>query len=149
MSVFSLSACAWYDDGFYGGDVYRDYPVYHSYPRTYSNFSTGYYGGYYSGGYRRGCYDRDYYYHSHSGSDHVDTRNLRVVGGSTGGKEKPKGEHSLDWYRDRGYDTRKLKLADPQGDVYHRSSSSSHKSSASSSSSHHKSSDDDHRKRGH
>jgi hypothetical protein len=160
-AALSASSCV-YDPGIYSDSGYSsyddDYPSanyhpgytssYRSYPRTYGSFSTGYYSSYGGHGYcsvcrRNPCGCSSYRRHDHDDHDTVhsfkklDSSNLRVVGGSTGSKVRPQGEHSLDWYKDRGYDTSRMKFRDEHGHTFGgsnvRSSSSSSRSSSSSS----------------
>lgn len=42
----------------------------------------------------------------------------RIAGGSTGSKTKPKGYHSVSWYKSRGYDVNKLTLKNEKGQTY-------------------------------
>ncbi|NNE90424.1 MAG: hypothetical protein HKN23_02150 [Verrucomicrobiales bacterium] len=106
-------------------------------------FSPSYYPGRYSPGlydsYRRHPYasplshrHHDYHrYHNHRAHDHSDHRepeknlvhrpgSYRITGGSTGSKVKPKGYHSIDWYKKRGYDVNKLRLETEEGDPYRK-----------------------------
>jgi hypothetical protein len=112
-------SCVAYDEGrhpssAYEGTIYREQPG-------------PYVGGYYSppgpvpfgvaqGGYHdapRLDHDLRRLPHGHDGR--LDKDNLRIVGGPLGGKDKPEGIHSVEWYRDRGYNLNKLKVEDKDG----------------------------------
>jgi hypothetical protein len=122
-----LSSCVAYDEGRspssgYGGAIYHEPPG-------------PYVGGYYSqpgpvpfgivhGGYRddpRVDHDLRRLPHGHDGR--LDKDNLRIVGGPLGGKDKPEGIHSAEWYRDRGYNLNKLKVEDKDGTPFRPGSS--------------------------
>lgn len=123
-------SCVAYDEGRfpssgYEGAIYRESPG-------------PYVGGYdppgpvpigiVHGGYRDD--PRDDYDHRHLPRGHdgrLDKDNLRIVGGPLGGKEKPEGIHSADWYRDRGYNLNKLKVEDKDGTPLRHSESRSDK----------------------
>ncbi len=149
----AASSCTVYDP-----EVYGNYPVsgggggyaarYDAPPprlAPHGYISTGYSTSF---GSHPGHRDDDYYRAQQSrsqrpGSDSnrdVDKDRLRIVGGDLDGMKKPKGEHSLDWYHDRGFDFKKVKLEDSDGDRY--------KSQSKSSSNNKKDDDDDDKKSG-
>jgi hypothetical protein len=83
-----------------------------------------------------------HYYHSsrhrdhssYSKSSHSETKlkhrpnSYQIAGGSVGrGRTKPKGFHSVDWYKKKGYDVSKLKLRNEKGEYYGKKSSSKKK----------------------
>ena len=147
-AVLASASCVYdpgvYSEGGYYGDDYG--PSYSGYPRSYGSYSTGYYS---SWGSSRSycsicrhnpctCSSRRYSsYHSDDCDDHhssssslhsfktLDSKSLRVVGGDLDGKARPRGEHSLDWYKDRGYNTSKMKFQDEHGHRYGGSSARS------------------------
>lgn len=133
-----ISSCVAYDDGYYSSGVedggsYSDHSAPYdggSYPPPRpvpaGTFTTGYYHSH--GGYRHDDPRVDYYRRTQpvqQPRDHdgrLDKNNLRIVGGPLGGKTKPEGVHSADWYRDRGYNLNKLKVEDKDGTPYRSSS---------------------------
>jgi hypothetical protein len=165
-AALGASSCVYdpgvYSDGGYGS--YDDYPSadyhpahtssYGGYPRTYGSYSTSYYSSY--GGHahcsvcrRNPCACSSHRHHDHDDHDTVhsfsklDSSHLRIVGGSTGGKARPQGEHSLQWYKDRGYNTSNLKFRDEHGHTFggsnaRSSSSRSHDDDDDHKSSHHR-----------
>lgn len=152
LAAFVLTAAScMYDPGVYSeGGYSSDYlgggysPGYSSYPRSYGSYSTGYYSSWGSGhGYCSICRHNPCTCSSHryssrsrddcddhrSGTLHsfktLDSKTLRVVGGDLDGKARPRGEHSLEWYKDRGYNTSKMKFEDEHGHRYGGSSARS------------------------
>ena len=95
------------------------------YGRTGVNHYPGYHGGH---------SNRSHSSHSSSHSSHSSSNlkhrpnSYQIAGGSVGrGRTQPKGYHSIDWYKKKGYDVSKLKLRNEEGESYGSKGSSKKK----------------------
>jgi len=145
VACFCLSSCAvgpadWsgpgavYGPRYYNG--YGGYPAYSGYPAGVG--SRPYYGRarYYSsrchscGHYPCRCRHRssshDHQRHHDRGED-PGKREYRIIAGDLEGKKKPENFHSLDWYHERGYSLKDLKIETEKGKTVDRRPSSKKK----------------------
>lgn len=119
VGVDGYPAAYYDDDGYAGGYDYAPRTYYHS-P---SYYSAGY--GYSRYRYNRDCDDN----HSHSSSrSNDDDRKIKLVGGNDGRHgSRPEGWHSVEWFKDRGYNLNKYSHKHEDGDVH--KGTSAHRSS--------------------
>ncbi|MCB1234459.1 MAG: hypothetical protein KDM91_05265 [Verrucomicrobiae bacterium] len=134
-SRFGYTQSAFYGDGYGGYGGYSRFPYGYGAsavcPRCHRNPCVCDRGRYHD-------FDDDHRHFDHDDHDRGKSKSnddwvhrpnaYRITGGDVGTKTQPKGFHSVDWYKSRGYDVKKLRLENERGERPRSGGSSSRSS---------------------